>query len=74
MKIIDDLKGKEVIDNEGNKVGDISDVEWDYKTNKVEKLLVSEGATAKIGIGEKTKIPISNIDSIGEKIILNIKY
>lgn len=75
MKIIDELKGKEVIDNQGNKVGDVSDVEWNQETNKVEQLLVSEGASAKIGISDKTKISIDDVDSIGEKVLLKVpKY
>jgi len=72
MKIVDELKGKEVIDNQGNKVGDVSDVEWDFSTNKVEQLLVSESASAKIGLGDKTKIAFNDIDSIGEKVLLKI--
>ena len=53
MKISDELKGKEVIDENGDKVGEVSDVEWNPQMNMVESLLVSEGAAAKIGVGEK---------------------
>ena len=70
MKISDDLKGKEVIDDKGDKVGEVSDVEWNPETNKVESFLVTEGGAAKIGIGEKKLIPFDDIDSIGEKVLL----
>ncbi|MGZ7095145.1 MAG: PRC-barrel domain-containing protein [Methanobacterium sp.] len=70
MKISDELKGKEVIDTNGDKVGEISDVEWDPQMNKVESLLVAEGTGAKIGLGEKKVIDFADVDSIGEKVLL----
>ena len=72
MKISDELKGKEVIDTNWNKVGEIIDVEWNPQTNKVESLVVSEGAASKIGLGEKKIIAFEDVDSIGEKVILKI--
>ncbi|MGZ7120258.1 MAG: PRC-barrel domain-containing protein [Methanobacterium sp.] len=70
MKINDELKGKEVIDTNGDKVGEISDVEWDPQMNKVESILVAEGTGAKIGLGEKKVIAFDDVDSIGEKVLL----
>ena len=71
MKIADDLKGREVIDDKGDKVGEVSDVEWNPETNKVESILVTEGGiTSNIGMGEKKMIPYDDIDSIGEKVLL----
>jgi sporulation protein YlmC with PRC-barrel domain len=70
MKISDELKGKEVIDTNGDKIGEISDVEWNPQMNKVESLVVSEGAAAKIGMGEKKVIAFEDVDSIGEKVLL----
>ena len=71
MKISDDLKGKEVIDDKGDKVGEVSDVEWNPETNKVESFLVTEGGiSSNIGIGEKKLIPFDDIESIGEKVLL----
>lgn len=53
MKIAAELKGKEVVDNSGNKVGEINDVEWDPETNMVESIIITEGgASAKIGMRE----------------------
>lgn len=71
MKIADELKGKEVIDNNGNKVGEISDVEWNPNSNKVESIVVTEGGTsAKVGLGEKQIISYDDVDSIGERVLL----
>ena len=71
MKIADELKGKEVVDNSGNKVGDINDVEWNPETNRVESIIVTEGgASAKIGMGEKRNISFNDTYSIGKKVLL----
>ncbi len=71
MKINDELKGKEVIDENGDKVGEIDDVEWNPQTNMVESLIVTEGgASAKLGIGDKTVISFTDVDSIGEKVLI----
>jgi sporulation protein YlmC with PRC-barrel domain len=70
MKISDELKGKDVIDTNGDKVGEISDVEWNPQMNKVESILVTEGKGAKIGLGEKRVIAFEDVDSIGEKVLL----
>ncbi len=70
MKIDDELKGKEVIDDKGDKIGEISDVDWNPEMNKVESLVVSEGASSKIGLGEKRVISFNDVDSIGDKVIL----
>jgi YlmC/YmxH family sporulation protein len=72
MKIFDELKGKEVIDDKGNKEGNISDLEWNPEANKVEFLILTEGRgpSAAIGRGEKRIIPYEKIKSIGDKVIL----
>ncbi len=71
MKIADELKGKDVLDNNGNKIGEINDVEWNPNSNKVESIVVTEGgASAKVGLGEKRVISYNDVDSIGEKVIL----
>ena len=70
MKISDELKGKEVIDTNGDKVGEISDVEWNPQMNMVESFVVSEGTAAKLGMGEKRVIAFEDVDSIGEKVLL----
>lgn len=54
MKISDELKGKEVVDDAGNKIGEISDVKRNSESNKVESLVITEGGDAtKMGLGDK---------------------
>ena len=74
MKISDELKGKEVVDDTGNILGEVSDVEWNPQSNMVESLIVTEGkATAKIGMGKKREISYSMIKTIGEKVLLKTR-
>lgn len=74
MKIADELKGKEVLNEEGDKIGEISDVDWNPKTNMIESIIITEGGTsAKIGIGKKREIAFINVKTIGEKVLLKGK-
>ena len=71
VKIADELKGKEVVDDRGNKIGEVNDVEWNPMANKVESIIITEGgASAKIGLGEKRIISYEDVDLIGEKVLL----
>lgn len=71
MKIDDELKGKEVVDDAGNKIGEISDVEWNPESNMVETLIITEGgASAKVGMGKKREISYNLVKTIGEKVLL----
>ncbi|UTB32565.1 MAG: PRC-barrel domain-containing protein [Methanobacterium sp. ERen5] len=54
MKINDELLGKEVIDESGDQVGVVKEVDWDANKNKVTSIILKEGGiSAKIGLGEK---------------------
>ncbi|MGZ7117364.1 MAG: PRC-barrel domain-containing protein [Methanobacterium sp.] len=71
MKIDDELKGKDVIDDSGDKIGEISDVEWNPNTNMVESIIITEGgASAAIGMGDKKEISFNEVKTIGEKVLL----
>ena len=71
MKIQDELIGKEVIDESGDVVGIVKDVEWDFKSKMVEAIELKEGGiSAKIGLGEKKIVPISMVDQIGDKVLI----
>ena len=71
MKIEDELIGKEVIDESGDEVGVVKDVEWDFNTKMVESIELKEaGISAKIGLGEKKIVPISMVDQIGDKVLI----
>jgi sporulation protein YlmC with PRC-barrel domain len=67
---IDDIKGKEIIDADGNRVGEVSDLEWNFESNKVESLIATEGGAAKIGIGKKLTVSYEDIKTISETILL----
>ena len=71
---IDDIKGKEVVDNEGNRVGEVEDIDLDLKNQRIEGLVLRKGGlTAKIGLGDKRTIPCNMIDTIGDKVLLKMK-
>ncbi|MGB9978152.1 PRC-barrel domain-containing protein [Methanobacterium sp.] len=71
MKMSDELKGKEVVDDAGNKNGEISDVKRNPESNKVESLVITEGdPSAKMGLGDKKIVSFTNVDSVGDKVVL----
>lgn len=75
MKIVDELKGKDVIDNSGDKIGEVNDVEWNPQTNRIESVILREGgASAKVGLGEKRVVEFNQIDTIGEKVLLKGRH
>ncbi len=75
IKIVDELKGKDVIDDSGDKVGEVKDVEWDTQTNRIDSIILREGGvSAKVGLGEKRIVPFSNIKTIGDKVLLKNKH
>lgn len=74
MKIEDELIGKEVIDSSGDQVGLVKDVEWDFRSKKVESIELEEaGISAKIGLGDKKIVPINMVDEIGDKVLIKGK-
>ncbi|MDD3985412.1 MAG: PRC-barrel domain-containing protein [Methanobacterium sp.] len=71
MKINNDLLGKDVIDESGDQVGVVKEVEWDEKNNKVISIILKEGGIfAKIGLGDKKMVPYDNIEEIGDKVLI----
>lgn len=74
MKIEGELVGKEVIDASGDQVGIVKDVEWDFKSKRVESIELEEaGISGKIGLGEKKIVPINMVDEIGDKVLIKGK-
>ena len=71
MKINNDLLGKEVVDETGDQVGVVKEVEWDAKNNKVTGIVLKEGGvSAKLGLGDKEMVPYENIRSIGDNVLV----
>ena len=71
MKINNELKGKDVINDSGDKISEINDVEWNPQTNHVESLIVKQGGI--IGGGKERIINYTQVKTIGEKVLLNHK-
>lgn len=66
-----DLSGKDIIDADGNKVGEVDDVEIDTMDKMVKGIIAKEGTiSSKLGMGEKRMISMDMIDVIGDKVIL----
>ncbi len=71
MKIESELIGKEVIDESGDQVGTVKDVEWNPKSNNAEYLLLEEGGiSAKVGLGDKKILPVDRVSSSGDKVLI----
>ncbi len=74
MKIKNDLIGKEVVDESGDQVGIVDDVEWNFESNQVEAIILKEaGISAKIGLGDKKIVSYDMIDAIGDKLLIKGK-
>lgn len=75
MNIVEDLLGKEVIDDSGNLVGIVKDVAWNYEMNSVESLVVEKGGGGilSFGSGERKFVSYDSIHSIGDKVLINIR-
>jgi len=68
---IDEIKGKDVINAEGNKIGEVDDLELDLMNRRIEGIILREGnISAKVGLGEEKTIPCSMVDKIGDKVLL----
>jgi sporulation protein YlmC with PRC-barrel domain len=66
-----DLEGKDIIDAEGNKVGEVDGIEIDENGNTVVGIIAKEASlSAKLGMGESRIIPIDRIKALGENVIL----
>jgi len=71
MKIKDELLGKEVIDNQGSKIGKIKDLELDLDFNKINYIeLEDTRLSSKLGLGEIKILPFDLVEQIGDKVII----
>lgn len=71
MKIKDEILGKEVIDNQGTKIGKIKDLDLDLNSNRIDAIeLEDTGLSSKLGLGEKKILPFDLIEQIGDKVII----
>lgn len=71
---INEIKGKEVIDDNGNKIGEVSDIELDLRNRRIEGIVYREGSiSSKVGMGKEQTIPCDMVDKIGDKVLLRRK-
>ena len=77
MNIVEELVGKEVIDDSGNLMGIVKDVTWNFTDNTVESLVVEEkgaGLSSMFRSSPKKFVSYDNIHSIGDKILVNTHF
>jgi len=71
---IDEIKGKEIVDANGDKIGEVSDVELDLRNRRIEGIVCRGGGiSSKVGMGEERLVPCSMVDTIGDKVLLKSK-
>lgn len=72
MRIMEEIIGKEVLDNSAMIIGRIKDVEVDAETNKMEAFIISKGGISEsLGLsGNEIVIPFTRVKQIGDKILL----
>lgn len=76
MRLQKDILGKEILDNEGNIIGKVKDIEIDTSTMKISFLVASKEvkrsgfSLTKGNTPEDEKIPVEEVGRIGDKIIL----
>lgn len=72
MRLLNDIIGKEVLDNTASIMGKVKDIEIDTASNKLESLIVSKGGISEsFGISKSEIIvPFEMVNRIGDKIIL----
>jgi len=62
-----ELFGKEVLDISANRIGKVSDIDFDMQQGIINHIVIKAGLT------KKYHITLDRIDKIGDKIILKIK-
>ncbi len=66
-----DLSGKDIVDANGDKVGEVDDVEIDVMNKMVTGLVAKEGTiSAKLGMGKEKMISMDMVDTVGDKVVL----
>ncbi|MDO5824983.1 MAG: PRC-barrel domain-containing protein [Methanosphaera sp.] len=69
MRIVDNIIGKEVVNNEATILGKAVDVEVDTTTNILESLIVTNQSESD-DKHEKIRIPFEEVLRIGDKILI----
>jgi sporulation protein YlmC with PRC-barrel domain len=67
LKIKDEVIGREVLDSTGHKIGEVEDVDVDFKSDRVDSLVLHEGGRFR---GRERIIPFNMVETVGERVIL----
>ncbi len=72
MRIVDEIVGKEVLDNSATIIGKVKDVEMDLETKTIEALVLGKGGISEgLGLSKgETIVPYDMVKKIGDKILL----
>lgn len=74
MRLQNDIINKEIVDDKGNILGKVKDIELDTSTRKVTSIIISKEEKNKFTIMKDNSIeeiiPFEEVGSIGDKIIL----
>jgi sporulation protein YlmC with PRC-barrel domain len=66
-----ELVNKEVIDQKGNSLGKVKNIEWDTESREVINIEISSGGIKDtLGMSEHQILPYESIESIGDKVLL----
>ena len=68
MKIKDELIGRDVLDEDGHKIGEVDDVDVDFDSEKISAIILHEGGH--IMGGKEEVIPFNMVQTVGERVIL----
>jgi sporulation protein YlmC with PRC-barrel domain len=72
MRIVEEIVGKEVLDNSAIIIGKVKDVEVNMETNQIEAFVLGKGGISEgLGLSKgETIVPIDMVKQIGDKILL----
>ena len=67
----DEIMNKEVIDQKGNSLGKVKNIEWDNDTNEIINIEIGEGGIREtLGMADRKILSYDSIESIGDKVLL----
>lgn len=70
-----ELMNKEVIDQKGNSLGKVKNIEWDNESKKIISIEVGSGGIREaLGMSEHRILSYDNVENIGDKVLLKNKY
>lgn len=72
MRIVEEIVGKEVLDDSATIIGKVKDVEMDLETKTIEALVLGKGGISEgLGLSKgETIVPYDMVKKIGDKILL----